>query len=142
MKTLLLILLALTISNTNLKAEPLSGQAKLDSLLAELPKAKGDTNEVNLLSKISFSYYLTNPGKGIEYGLKGVELAKELKWNKGEAICYNSLAINNAVKSDYPKALEYFGKALKIFEKLGDKEGLASNLGNRGGCLYGSIKLP
>jgi len=77
MKTLLLILLALIISSTNLKAEKLTGQAQLDSLLAELPKAKGDTNEVNLLKDISFSFYSTNPDKGIEYGLKGVKLTKK-----------------------------------------------------------------
>ena len=31
--------------------KPLSGQAKIDSLLTELPKAKGDTNEVVLLEE-------------------------------------------------------------------------------------------
>ncbi len=80
MKTILLILLALTITTLNLKAKSQTGNATLDSLLAELPKAKGDTNEVNLLGKISFSFYSTNPNKGIEYGLKGVKLAKKIKW--------------------------------------------------------------
>jgi hypothetical protein len=85
MKSLLLILLVLTISTLNLKAEKLTGQAKIDSLLAELHKAKGDTNEVKLLSKLSFAYYCINPDKGIEYGEKGVKLAKKIGWKKGEA---------------------------------------------------------
>ncbi len=132
MKTLLLILLALTIFSTNLKAEKLTGQARLDSLLAELPKAKGDTNEVKLLKSISFGFRSTNPDKGIEYGREGVKLAKKINWKKGEANAYNPIAVNNAVKSDYPKALEYFGKALKINEELGNKSGIAVTLGNMG----------
>jgi len=132
MKTLLLILLVLTITTLNLKAEPLTGQAKLDSLLAELPRVKGDTNEVKLLSSISFSYYSTNPDEGIEYGLKGLELAKKISWKQGEAVSINSLGANYYSKSDYPKVLELCGKALKIEEELGNKNGIASNLGNMG----------
>lgn len=112
--------------------KPLQGQAKIDSLLAELPQEKSDTNETNLLCNLSYEYSSSNPDKGIEYGMKGVALAKKIKWKKGEANCYNSLGINYDNQSDFPKALEYYQKSLKINEKIGNKKGVATNLGNIG----------
>ena len=110
----------------------LEGQALIDSLEAELPNAKGDTNHVKLLQNLSYTYYSINPDKGIENGNKGVELAKKIDWQMGGADSYNSLAINNAVKSDYPKALEYFLRSLEIYEELGNKSGIATALANIG----------
>ena len=50
----LIILLTLSITNQAIADEKtLTGQAKIDSLLVELPKAQGDTNEVNLLNNLS-----------------------------------------------------------------------------------------
>ena len=66
-KYIITILLTL-VSIINLQAEdtrPLSGQARIDSLLTELPNAKKDTNHVNLLQQISFGLYSINPDKGI-----------------------------------------------------------------------------
>ncbi|MDZ4756535.1 MAG: hypothetical protein SGJ10_00165, partial [Bacteroidota bacterium] len=37
------------------------GQALIDSLLVQLPKAKEDTNKVKMLNGISFNYYSINP---------------------------------------------------------------------------------
>jgi len=47
-------------------------------------------------------------------------------------IVYNRL-------SDYPKALEYFSKALQLFEEIGIKVGIGGNLVNIG-LIYSSIK--
>ncbi|MER3330184.1 MAG: tetratricopeptide repeat protein, partial [Candidatus Kapaibacterium sp.] len=136
----LIVLILLSIATqATADDKPLSGQAKIDSLLAELPKAKGDTNEVKLLVKLSFELKSTNPDKGIEYGLKGVNLAKKINWKKGVANSYNSLGANSTVKSDYPKASEYYRKALKVNEELGNKSGVATNLVNMGAVyLYQS----
>ncbi|MFN3194519.1 MAG: tetratricopeptide repeat protein [Chlorobiota bacterium] len=112
--------------------KPLSGQAKIDSLLAELPKAKGDTNHVNLLKSISFTYSGSNPDKGIEYGEKGLALSIELDWKDGVASSYNSIGTNYQYQSNYSKAMEYFSKALEINEELGDKKGVATNSLNIG----------
>jgi hypothetical protein len=58
MKSILIVLITLLslsiTTQATANAKPLQGQAKIDSLLAELPNAKGDTNEVNLeLQRIS-----------------------------------------------------------------------------------------
>ncbi|PKL80763.1 MAG: hypothetical protein CVV25_03425 [Ignavibacteriae bacterium HGW-Ignavibacteriae-4] len=137
MKTLLLILLALTITTVNLKAEKLQGQERLDSLLAELPKAKGDTNKVKLLASLSFENYSTNVDESIAFGLKGLKLSNKIKWEKGKANCYNSLGTCYlGGKNNFPKALEYFKKALVINEKLKDKKGISYNLGNMGTIYF------
>ena len=95
-----------------------------------------------LLASISFGFRSTNLDKGIEYGKKGVELAKEIDWEKGEAASYNSLGVNYRNQSDYPKGLEYFQKALEINEEVGDKESIATNLGNIGSLYYRQSDYP
>lgn len=137
MKTLLLFLLTFVITTQNLIVAPLQGKTKLDSLLGELSKAKGDTNEVNLLSTLSFENYSTNVNESIAFGLKGLKLSNKIKWEKGKARCYNSLGTCYLMgKNNYPKALEYFKKALVINEKLEDKNGIAYNLGNMGTIYF------
>jgi tetratricopeptide (TPR) repeat protein len=126
----LLIFLALVLSISTAKAQ-LQGQAKIDSLLKELPKAKQDTNYVNLLKDLSFNYYIIDSDKGIEYGEKGLELAKKINWKKGEAYCYNSLGVvYSSGKSNYPKALEYYHKALDVYEEIGNKFNISVIFGN------------
>ncbi|MDC1068682.1 tetratricopeptide repeat protein [Candidatus Kapabacteria bacterium] len=128
----IIILLILAISYGS--SAKLSGQARIDSLEAELPNAKADTNHVNLLHRLSFAYYTINPDKGIEYGEKGLALANDINWKQGEAASYNNLAINYSIKSDYPKALEFWDSALSINKELDNIKGIAANLGNIGGC--------
>ncbi len=133
--TLYSLIILLTFSITNRATaddKPLQGLAKIDSLLDEVLNAKGDTNEVNLWAKLSFSMSNLDSDKGIEYGLNGLELAKQLRWKLGEANCYNALGVNYKVNSNYPKALEYYHKSLIINEGLGDKMKIAYNLGNIG----------
>jgi tetratricopeptide (TPR) repeat protein/serine phosphatase RsbU (regulator of sigma subunit) len=109
------------------------GQAKIDSLLKELPNIKEDTNAVKLLSNLSFEYYLINPDNGIKFGEQGVKVAKKIVWKVGLANCYNSLGVVNSFgKSDYDKGLEYYSKSLKIYEELDNKSGIATALGNIG----------
>jgi len=122
--------------------QPLQGQAKIDSLLKELPNAKNDTNHVNLLYYLCFEFGEINPNKGIEYGELGLKLSKKIKWDKGEANIYNSLGVNYISKSNYPKALEYYNKSLKMFEDIRDKNGIAKILGNIGSIYIGQTDYP
>lgn len=129
MKTLILILILLT--SYQAKSQ-LQGQAKIDSLLKELPKMKEDTNGVNLLKSLSFEYHRINPDKGLKYGKQGLKLAEKIDWALGTAKCYNCIGTNNELKSNYSKALEYYHKALKAFEEHDDLNGVAISLGNIG----------
>ena len=72
-----ILLLLLTLSTSHLYAQ-LQGQARIDSLLKELPIQKEDTNKVKLLNELSYGYWLINPDEGIKYGQNGLELATKL----------------------------------------------------------------
>ncbi len=111
----------------------LQGQARLDSLINELPKQKEDTNKVKVLHGLSFGYCSINPEEGIKYGQMELDLATRLKSNEYIAAANNSMASNYLYKSNYPKALEYYQAALKIDEESGYKKGIAGvneNIGN------------
>lgn len=132
LKFSILLILLLMVSCGELLAK-LNGQMKIDSLLTELSEAEEDSNKVNILQDLSFSYYNINPDRGIEYGLRGLVLSKKIDWKKGEAKCNNNLGVNYSFgKADYTLALEYFYEALKINEELGNNKGVGSNLGNIG----------
>ncbi len=111
-------------------AARLQGQFLVDSLLKELPRGKEDTNNVKLLTALSYAYVNIDPAKGIQYGKDGLALAEKLGWKKGVASANGMLGVNNLSRSDYPKALEYALKSLKINEGLGEKSAIAGNYGN------------
>ncbi len=108
------------------------GTALIDSFLHELNAAKGDTNEVKALAGVSFAYYQINTDSGIIYGSRGLALAEKLKWESGLAMAFNSLGVNYLYKSDYPKALECYEKALVISDRSHSRAGIAKNYGNMG----------
>ncbi|MCW3123049.1 MAG: hypothetical protein JWQ38_2541 [Flavipsychrobacter sp.] len=99
------------------------GQAKIDSLFKEFPKAKEDTNKVKILNDLSYTYGSINPDEGIKYGQQALTLATKLEWNKGAAYSCNVIGYIFSKKNDYNKAIEYKSNALKISEKIDDKSG-------------------
>jgi len=132
-KVLMILAISFVILNSSfvIVEAQLQSQAKIDSLLKELPKMKQDTNHVNLLADLSYEYHLFNPDDGIKYGEQALKIAENIKWKFGEAKSYSTLATNYAIgKSDYKKALEYYYLSLKISQELGNNEGIAVTLGN------------
>jgi two-component system NtrC family sensor kinase len=119
-------------------AQPKTGQARLDSLLAELPRAKPDTNRVKLLNAISYEYHNSNSSEGINYAKQALALARRLTWKKGIAYTYAILGGYYSSKSDYPKALAAQLSGLKIAEELKDKTVLAGITGNVG-IIYATL---
>ena len=113
-------------------AQPKTGQARLDSLLAELPLAKPDTNRVKLLNGIGFEYLNSNFDEGINYASQALALARRLTWKKGMASSYFRLGSLYGAKSDYSKALPYYLSGLKIAEALKDKTLISSGIGGMG----------
>ncbi|MFC2131533.1 tetratricopeptide repeat protein [Bacteroidota bacterium] len=128
----LLVLLSLVIGNSTFVIAQKRGQARIDSLLSELSKAKEDTNKVNLLNNLSSHNITINSSEGLKYGKRGLELAKEFDWKKGIAKCYISLGANSFSLRNYSKSLVYWQKALKIDEELGNKNDVARHLSNIG----------
>jgi len=121
----------LVLSINTAKAQ-LSGQAKIDSLLKELPNMEEDTNGVNLLFHLTNEYTYINPENAIKYGLKGIKISKNIGWDIGTGNLLNSVGVGFQNQSNFTKATEYFLKALKINNKLKNKLNIAKNLGNIG----------
>ena len=100
MPPLLLICLLCTIAISPAFAQPKVGQARLDSLLAELPRAKPDINRVRLLGAITNEYYYSKSSEGINYASQALALARRLTWKKGMAYAYAILGNQYLMKSD------------------------------------------
>ncbi|QIP13673.1 sensor histidine kinase [Spirosoma aureum] len=135
MPRFLLIWLLYSITGSPSFAQPKTRQARLDSLLAELPRAKPDTNRVNLLMDISYAYYAydnMNFNEGISYANLALTLARQLTWKIGMADAYYLLGNIYATKSDNPSALTAYLKGLKIAEEKKDKYLIASITGSIG----------
>ncbi|MCF8449807.1 MAG: hypothetical protein K9G49_08050 [Taibaiella sp.] len=112
------------------------GGFSLDSMLLELPKQKEDTNKVNLLVNLSYSYCDFNQDTGIKFGLSGLALAKKLGWKKGMADAYNRIGCNYDNKPDGPKALNCYYQAITLYEELDNKKGIAAVTGNIANVYY------
>jgi len=129
-KILLCLVFSITVLSDALAQ--LEGQAKLDSIVRELPKYNDDTNKVRILNTISFEYMNIDPDYGIRKGTDALNLAEKLQYQIGIARAYNNLGSNYCVKSDFPGALSYYFRSLKIYENLNDSAHIAQILGNIG----------
>ncbi len=109
------------------------GQARIDSIIEYLKINKDkDTNRVNALCDISFTYYSINPQKGVETGVEALAIAEQLKFIPGQAKANRFIGVNYYGLSDYTGAIQYYKKALDAETKLSNKKGMGSNLMNIG----------
>jgi adenylate cyclase len=127
---LLLMVLGLVLSTAAFSQK--QGQARIDSLLKELPGQKEDTNKVKLLDKLWWAYGTINPDQGLKFAQQGLGLATKLGWEKGMGWTYFDIGIHYDTKYDYPKAIEYYSKTVAIDEKIGNKKHMAMVLGSIG----------
>ena len=109
-------------------------QSLADSLLKQLEKLTPE-KKVDAYNQLSDIYVNINSKTSIEYAEKGLELAKQIGYQKGLAaslgcIGYCYLALDNQ------KAAEYTNKALEIRERINDKLGVATSLNVLGVLNY------
>lgn len=112
-------------------------QKKIDSLTTILQK-KSATDTITLYRIKELLGLLVRDLQfdlATNYAQKAIKISKELNLEKEEADIYNILGIVHAYKGEYPKALENYRIGLKIFEKAGDKWGVA-NSHNHIGIVY------
>ena len=96
------------------------GQNKLDSLKKDLAGSLEDTNRVKTFCLISKAYFDNNTDSSMKYASKANELAKTLRFKKGEWQSLNLIANILSAIGDYPKALQKHIEVLKILEELKD----------------------
>ena len=109
-----------------------AGKTVIDSLTARLQSELHDTNRVKTLNDLAWELMYANPDTAIILSSEALSIAEPREWQSGIANSIGQLGTFNWLKGDYPKALEYYFKALKMNEELGRKPGIAKNLGNIG----------
>lgn len=116
------------------------GQALVDSLAAELPKATQDTNAVKLLNALAQNTANTDPDMSLRYAEQAHAMAEQLRWKKGIAVAQRMCGNAYSTLSEFDKALACYQKALAQSEDIGDARGIASNIGNIGGTLLNQAR--
>jgi tetratricopeptide (TPR) repeat protein len=98
-------------------------------------KTQADTNRLNAMQVIASSLSGNNPDTAIMLAEQEVKLANSLQDEKGKkwvAKAFNTIGIAFNNKGNYPKAIEYYLKTLKLKEEIGDKRGIGACYGNIG----------
>jgi class 3 adenylate cyclase len=132
MKKLLLLSCVLCLDVSLVLAQK-RGQVRIDSLLQEIQTTKTDTNQVKVLTDLSFTYNTIDPDKGIAYGQQAVEMAEKLRWKSGLGDAYRAIGVNHCFgKSEYAESLAAFSKSLAFAEETGDRGDAAKVLNNMG----------
>ena len=100
----------------------------LDDLKRELAKTTADTAKVQLMGDISEVYGFLNTDSCFYYAEKGINLAKNLKFNAGEVRMLYCLGNYYRNTGDLPKALKYFNLTQQIAAKNNIRNGIARGI--------------
>ena len=100
-----------------------SQTAKIDSLSALLPQAKGD-ELINLYLDLAKEYAFVDPSKVIYYGNLALPLALENKDEEQECACYLRIAAGYIFSGNFEKGHEFAQKGIDLATELGDEESL------------------
>lgn len=131
-------LLLLTIPSTPVFA------GKTDSLrkIAFSPTSP-DTSKVMAYAGLAWEFKNrdTNEDSVLHYATKGLQLAKEIGFGKGIALCEMHLGIAHMLKQEYAPALQHLNNALAYYEPQGAGKELNEVYHNIGVVYYMQTKL-
>ncbi len=80
-----------------------------------------DSNRVKTLLNLAFSIIYDKPDSSMIYTDEAVRTTFKIKWQKGIALSYRQKGYVYYILSDYTHSMDYYLKALKAGEKLGNK---------------------
>ncbi|MFZ4056886.1 MAG: tetratricopeptide repeat protein [Ferruginibacter sp.] len=107
-------------------------KAKADSLQALLSLEKTDTGKVKLLWKQADAMTIYNPEKALILSQQALFLATRIKYLEGESRSLGIMANSMVKMGNYPRALDYNIRKLKLEEKRKNPRNMASVLMNIG----------
>lgn len=105
---------------------------RIDSLFRELATAPPDTHRVFLLVDIAWDINETNTDEAERLLQEAIRLARQLKFNKGEAFALNGLGVVEEIRGNYAQSVAYYKRALEIRRHIGDLREIGSSLNNLG----------
>ena len=103
---------------------------QVDSLENRLSVEKNDSIKVNLMCDIGFALRTNEPEKALKIANEALLLAKNIKYIDGQSRSLGTIAIIFRLLGNFPLALEYNLKRLKLVENSRDQEKLGGVLGN------------
>jgi adenylate cyclase len=113
-------------------------QTNLDSLWdIWTDESKADTVRIKAIRKFAWDGYLySHPESCFYYSQIQYDFAqsKGLKMQMIDAL--NAQGASFFIRSDFPKALEYYQKGMTLSEEVGDNTGVATSLNNMGHIYY------
>lgn len=100
--------------------------------LVQLQKARSDSERVELLGDLSFSYADIDPEKGVEYGRQALQLAGRTGSTAAQALAHGYIAFSLTRRSDFEQAEKEYARSIAMYEALKDTclaAGVMYNLG-------------
>ncbi|MFB6307589.1 MAG: tetratricopeptide repeat protein, partial [Flavobacteriales bacterium] len=86
----------------------------IDSLKQVIQTTTKDTTKIDALNDLGWKLMYSKPDTSIILSEEALKIAKGIGDKKRIADSYNNLGVYQYLKSNYPKALEYYFKALEI----------------------------
>ncbi|MCX6286635.1 MAG: ATP-binding protein [Bacteroidetes bacterium] len=124
MRNLILTLLALVIFQ--LTHAQKVGRPLIDSLIAELPGMKEDTDKVKILTTVCYELRNINPREALNPGLDALQLAEKINFQYGQGLAHYSLTFIYHILSRLPESIDHALKAEAIFESLKENNHLCA----------------
>ena len=100
-----------------------------DSLLSLLKTQPADTNRLKLMLNVADRYYFNKPDSCLVLSEQAMQLARELRFTKGEIWSLNQAGEALRFLGNYPGALKYQMEALALNRELNDIPGEVRSLG-------------
>ncbi|HOX82211.1 MAG TPA: tetratricopeptide repeat protein [Chryseolinea sp.] len=102
---------------------------RVDSLLGVLDTTRNE-RKVKTLNELFRATLQSDPIKAVGYTREALNLATDIKDQKGMAASYNNLGIAYKNQGAFDKSLDYYMTSLKTYEELQNKEGIATTKNN------------
>ncbi|MEI6764911.1 MAG: tetratricopeptide repeat-containing sensor histidine kinase [Bacteroidota bacterium] len=93
---------------------------------------QGDRQKVDELTALCSEFVFDNPQQALQYGEKGLKLARSLNYDEGTAAALTQLAAISHMQHDYDQAIILYKEAISIYYRLDMKKPLADNLSGLG----------
>lgn len=126
------IILLLVLGSPGLVPAQKGGQALIDSLVSEIPKAKNDTAEVRLYKRVADEYFFIDIGNAMLYSKAGLKLATAMRWDRGVGVFITYIAKAYSGMGVYDSCMYYYKKGYAIQKEADDKANMTSTLNNMG----------
>ena len=98
---------------------------KLEKELEDLRQEPPGAELAAALNRLAFVYIHLDPSKAKTCVQEAKDLAGKLGLPSEQARSFRTFGIINCEEGNFPEAMSYCRKSMEIFEKLGDREGMA-----------------